>query len=69
MFCQKRRTQVTHDPGSGMSSRNKGLNQWLELSMKRQIQRLVPSHKDRLPGFGAELVFLSVRYKVLPLSS
>jgi len=69
MFCQRRPTQVICDPGSGVSYRNKGLNQWLELSMKRQIQRLVPSHKDRLPGFGAELVFLSVRYKVLPLSS
>ena len=40
-----------------MNYRKKGLNQLLELVMKRQIKLLVISHKDRLLRFGAELVF------------
>ena len=51
------RTRVIRDLGSGMNYRKKGLNQLLELVMKRQIKRLVLSHKDRLLRFGAELVF------------
>ena len=51
------RTQIIRDLGSGMNYRKKGLNQLLELIMKRQIRRLVLSHKDRLLRFGAELVF------------
>ncbi|WP_257296133.1 IS607 family transposase [Endozoicomonas sp. YOMI1] len=51
------RTQVIRDLGSGMNYRKKGLNQLLELIMKRQITRLVLTHKDRLLRFGAELVF------------
>ena len=51
------RTRIIRDLGSGMNYRKKGLNQLLELIMKRQIKRLVLSHKDRLLRFGAELVF------------
>ena len=51
------RTQIIRDLGSGMNYRKKGLNQLLELIMKRQIRRLVLSHKDRLLRFAAELVF------------
>ncbi len=58
-YCSDKgwRTQVIRDLGSGMNYRKKGLNQLLELIMKRQIKRLVLSHKDRLLRFGAELVF------------
>lgn len=58
-YCSAKgwRTQVIRDLGSGMNYRKKGLNQLLELIMKRQIRRLVISHKDRLLRFGAELVF------------
>lgn len=58
-YCSAKgwRTQVIRDLGSGMNYRKKGLNQLLELIMKRQIKRLVLSHKDRLLRFGAELVF------------
>lgn len=58
-YCSAKgwRTQVIRDLGSGMNYRKKGLNQLLELVMKRQIKRLVLSHKDRLLRFGAELVF------------
>lgn len=51
------RTQVIRDLGSGMNYRKKGLNDLLELIMKRQIKRLVISHKDRLLRFGSELIF------------
>ena len=58
-YCSAKgwRTQVIRDLGSGMNYRKKGLNQLLELIMKRQIKRLVLSYKDRLLRFGAELVF------------
>ena len=58
-YCSAKgwRTQVIRDLGSGMNYRKKGLNQLLELIMKRQIKRLVILHKDRLLRFGAELVF------------
>ena len=58
-YCSAKgwRTQVIRDLGSGMNYRKKGLNQLLELIMKRQIKRLILSHKDRLLRFGAELVF------------
>ena len=58
-YCSAKgwRTQIIRDLGSGMNYRKKGLNQLLELVMKRQIKRLVLSHKDRLLRFGAELVF------------
>ena len=58
-YCSAKgwRTQVIRDLGSGMNYRKKGLNQLLELVMKRQIKRLVLSHKDRLLRFGAELAF------------
>lgn len=58
-YCSAKgwRTKVIRDIGPGMNYRKKGLNQLLELIMKRQIKRLVLSHKDRLLRFGAELVF------------
>ncbi|WP_257264538.1 IS607 family transposase [Endozoicomonas sp. ONNA2] len=58
-YCSAKgwRTQVIRDLGSGMNYRKKGLNLLLELIMKRQIKRLVLSHKDRLLRFSAELVF------------
>ena len=58
-YCSAKgwRTQVIRDLGSGMNYRKKGLNDLIELIMKRQIKRLVLSHKDRLLRFGSELVF------------
>lgn len=58
-YCASKgwRTRIIRDLGSGMNYRKKGLNQLLELIMKRQIRRLVLSHKDRLLRFGAERVF------------
>jgi predicted site-specific integrase-resolvase len=51
------RTEVITDLGSGMNYRKKGLNKLLELILKKQIKRLVITHKDRLLRFGSELVF------------
>ena len=51
------RTEVIRDLGSGMNYRKKGLQQLLEMILRRQVKRLVLTHKDRLLRFGAELVF------------
>jgi predicted site-specific integrase-resolvase len=51
------RTEVITDLGSGMNYRKKGLNKLLEMILRKQVKRLVITHKDRLLRFGAELVF------------
>ena len=51
------RTRVIRDLGSGMNYRKKGLQELLELILRRRFERLVITHKDRLLRFGAELVF------------
>lgn len=51
------RTQVIRDLGSGMNYNKKGLRQLLEMILRRQMKRLVLTHKDRLLRFGADLVF------------
>ena len=40
-----------------MNYRKKGLHRLLEMILRRQMKRLVLTHKDRLLRFGAELVF------------
>jgi predicted site-specific integrase-resolvase len=51
------RTEIIRDMGSGMNYRKKGLNKLLKLILRKEIRRLVLTHKDRLLRFGAELVF------------
>ncbi|MGK7872888.1 MAG: IS607 family transposase [Xenococcaceae cyanobacterium] len=51
------RAEVIRDLGSGMNYRKKGLHRLLEMILRKQIRRLVLTHKDRLLRFGAELVF------------
>jgi len=51
------RTEIIKDLGSGMNYRKKGLNKLLEMILRRQMRRLVITHKDRLLRFGSELVF------------
>ena len=51
------RTETIRDLGSGMNYRKQGLQRLLDLILKRQIRRLVVTHKDRLLRLGAELVF------------
>lgn len=51
------RTEVIRDLGSGMNDRKKGLQKLLEMIQRRQMRRLVITHKDRLLRFGSELVF------------
>ena len=51
------RTETIRDLGSGLNYRKQGLQRLLDLILKRQIRRLVITHKDRLLRFGAELVF------------
>ena len=51
------RCEVIKDLGSGMNDRKKGLQSLLEKILRKQMRRLVLTHKDRLLRFGAELVF------------
>jgi len=51
------RSETVKDLGSGMNYKKKGLNKLLEMILKRQMNRLVITHKDRLLRFGSELVF------------
>ncbi len=58
-YCSAKgwRSEIIKDLGSGMNYRKKGLNQLLEMILRRQMKRLVLTHKDRLLRFGSELVF------------
>ena len=51
------RSDIIKDLGSGMNYRKPGLNQLLEMILRKQMRRLVITHKDRLLRFGSELVF------------
>ena len=51
------RSEVIKDLGSGMNYRKPGLNRLLEMILRKQMRRLVITHKDRLLRFGSELVF------------
>lgn len=51
------RSEVVRDLGSGMNYRKPGLNRLLEMILRKQMRRLVITHKDRLLRFGSELVF------------
>lgn len=58
-YCSAKgwRTETIKDLGSGMNYRKKGLNKLLEMILRKQMKRLVITHKDRLLRFGSELVF------------
>jgi putative resolvase len=58
-FCAARgwRNEIIADLGSGLNTRQKGLNHLLELILRKRIRRLVLTHKDRLLRFGSELIF------------
>lgn len=51
------RAEVIKDLGSGLNYRKPGLNRLLEMILRKQMKRLVITHKDRLLRFGSELVF------------
>ncbi len=58
-YCSAKgwRTDTIKDIGSGMNYKKRGLNKLLELILRKQMKRLVITHKDRLLRFGSELVF------------
>ena len=58
-FCAAKgwRHEVIADLGSGLNYRKNGLNQLLEMILRKRIRRLVLTHKDRLLRFGSELIF------------
>jgi putative resolvase len=58
-YCSAKgwRATTIRDLGSGMNYKKKGLNQLLEMILRKKVKRLVLTHKDRLLRFGSELVF------------
>ncbi len=59
-FCAAKgwRSVVIEDLGSGVNCHKRGLQQLLEMILRRRQNRLVLTHKDRLLRFGSELVFV-----------
>jgi len=51
------RSETISDLGSGMNYNKPGLKRLLEMILRKQMKRLVITHKDRLLRFGSELVF------------
>ena len=51
------RSEIISDLGSGMNYNKPGLKRLLEMILRKQMRRLVITHKDRLLRFGSELVF------------
>lgn len=51
------RSEIISDLGSGMNYNKPGLRRLLEMILRKQMKRLVITHKDRLLRFGSELVF------------
>lgn len=50
-------TEIIRDLGSGLKYDKPGLKRLTDLILRRQMGRLVLTHRDRLMRFGAELVF------------
>lgn len=51
------KAETIKDLGSGLNFNKSGLNNLLEKILKKEMKRLVITHKDRLLRFGSELVF------------
>ena len=58
-YCSAKgwRSEIISDLGSGMNYNKPGLRRLLEMILRKQMKRLVITHKDRLLRFGSELVF------------
>ena len=59
MYCAAKGWEfvIITDLGSGMNYHKRGLKSLLDQITKKEIGRLVLTHKDRLLRFGAELIF------------
>ena len=58
MYAKGYSFEVITDVGSGINYKNKGLQELISLIASNQITKLVILHKDRLVGFGFELIQL-----------
>lgn len=58
-FCAAKgwEAETIRDPGSGLNYKKKGLRRLLGMIQRREMNRLVLTHKDRLLRFGSEIVF------------
>ena len=58
MYAKGYSFEVITDIGSGINYKNKGLHELISLINSNQITKVVILHKDRLVGFGFELIRL-----------
>ena len=58
MYAKGYSFEVITDIGSGINYKNKGLHELISLINSNQITKVVILHKDRLVGFGFELIEL-----------
>ena len=58
MYAKGYSFEVITDIGSGINYKNKGLHELISLINSNQITKVVILHKDRLVGFGFELIQL-----------
>lgn len=58
MYAKGYSFEVITDIGSGINYKNKGLHELISLINSNQITKVVILHKDRLVGFGVELIQL-----------
>lgn len=58
MYAKGYSFEVITDIGSGINYKNKGLQELISLINSNQITKVVILHKDRLVGFGFELIQL-----------
>lgn len=58
-FCAAKgwEAETIRDLGSGLNYRKKGLRRLLGMIQRREMNRLVLTHEDRLLRFGSEIVF------------
>ena len=58
-YCSAKgwRAETIKDIGSGLNYKKKGLQQLLEMILRKQMKRLVLTHQDRLLRFGSEIIF------------
>jgi len=59
--------EITKDLGSGMNYRKKGLQSLLDKILRKQMRRLVLTHKDRLHLVWVRASICSVKCKVSKL--
>jgi len=56
LLCYHRNSEIVTDIASGINYRRKGLQELIRGMANRSISKVVVLYKDRLTGFGFELI-------------